>query len=160
MKSLDELKKKAESDLEKIASKGELTASDWDAAKRGLEVLEKITKICAYNDYSDEDEWSGRRGHMSYSYGPYYNMPQPWENSMNGANGYYGNNSSSQGNSYGYSGYRGGVSYGNDAYGYSGHSIKDRMIARLEGMMNEAGSDYEKKQISDWISRIERDEKK
>lgn len=169
MKSLEELKKKAESDLEKVASKGELTASDWDAAKRGLDVLEKIAKICAYDGYNeDEFEYggSGRRGHMSYSYGPMMNSvynpyaQQDWN--MRSGNGSYGNNGQG-GGSYGY-GMRGngwsGNSYGNDMYGYSGHSVKDRMVARLEGMMDEANSDYEKKQISDWISRIEREEKK
>ena len=39
--------------------------------------------------------------------------------------------------------------------GYSGHSINDRMIAKLEGMMNEADSDYERQKIQEAISRME-----
>ena len=39
--------------------------------------------------------------------------------------------------------------------GYSGHSIKDRMIARLEGMYDEAKSEYEREEIQKEIRRIE-----
>lgn len=38
--------------------------------------------------------------------------------------------------------------------GYSGHSIKDRMVDKLESMMDEAGSDYERQTIAEWISKI------
>jgi hypothetical protein len=40
---------------------------------------------------------------------------------------------------------------------YSRHSIKDRMISRLEGMADEAQSDYEREAINSWISRLERE---
>lgn len=39
--------------------------------------------------------------------------------------------------------------------GYSGHSIKDRMIARLEGMYDEAKSEHEREEIQKEIRRIE-----
>ena len=42
----------------------------------------------------------------------------------------------------------------------SGHSIHDRMIASLEHMMDQADSDYDRKQISDWIHKIQMDENK
>ena len=47
--------------------------------------------------------------------------------------------------------------YSNRNYdrGKSGHSIKDRMIDRLERMMDEAGSDYERGEIGKWIERLE-----
>ena len=38
--------------------------------------------------------------------------------------------------------------------GYSGHSIKDRMIARLEPMYDEATSEYERQLIKNTINRI------
>lgn len=43
----------------------------------------------------------------------------------------------------------------NYAYGYSGHSTKDRMIARLEDMMGEAKNEYEAKMIRDAIANIQ-----
>lgn len=39
--------------------------------------------------------------------------------------------------------------------GYSGHSIKDRMIARLESMYDEAKSEHEREEIQKEIRRIE-----
>lgn len=39
--------------------------------------------------------------------------------------------------------------------GYSGHSIHDRMISCLEGMMDQANSDYEKNEIRRWIGVLE-----
>lgn len=39
--------------------------------------------------------------------------------------------------------------------GYSGHSIKDRMVSKLEAMMDEAHSDYEREAIEEWIRKLE-----
>lgn len=39
--------------------------------------------------------------------------------------------------------------------GMSGHSLKDRMIAKLEGMYDEAQSEYEREEIRKEIRRIE-----
>ena len=39
--------------------------------------------------------------------------------------------------------------------GYSGHSIKDRMVAQLEKMYDEAQSEHERQTVSDWIRRLE-----
>ena len=39
--------------------------------------------------------------------------------------------------------------------GYSGHSIKDRMIDRLEGMYDDAKTEHERKIVDEWINRIE-----
>lgn len=38
--------------------------------------------------------------------------------------------------------------------GYSGHSIRDRMIASLENLYDDAGSQHEKTEIDNWISRL------
>lgn len=64
-----------------------------------------------------------------------------------GASGHYWPRYNSYDRSYGrYSGH--------DNYydrGRSGHSIKDRMIDKLEGMMDEAQSDYERQTIMKYI---------
>ena len=44
---------------------------------------------------------------------------------------------------------------GNYDSGYSGHSTKDRMIARLEDMMGEAKNEYEAQMIRDTIMQIQ-----
>lgn len=38
--------------------------------------------------------------------------------------------------------------------GYSGHSIQDRMVDKLERMMDEANSEYERNTIAEWIERL------
>lgn len=38
--------------------------------------------------------------------------------------------------------------------GYSGHSIQDRMVDKLEHMMDEANSEYERNTIAEWIERL------
>lgn len=40
--------------------------------------------------------------------------------------------------------------------GYSGHSINDRIIDRLEHMMDEADSDYERQTIAKYIDKLEK----
>jgi len=38
--------------------------------------------------------------------------------------------------------------------GYSGHSIADRMVAKLESMYDEAKTDHERSTIEEWINRL------
>lgn len=69
--------------------------------------------------------------------------------------------SRSRGDSYGtdYMPIRGsyGRPYTMDMYDqdYSGHSIKDRMVAKLEGMVDMAKSDYERQEVLEAIRKIE-----
>lgn len=39
--------------------------------------------------------------------------------------------------------------------GYSGHSIRDRMIDKLEQMIDSARSEHERQTIQEWISRLD-----
>ena len=41
-----------------------------------------------------------------------------------------------------------------DMRGMSRHSLHDRMAAKLESMMDSAGSDYERQKIGEWIDKI------
>lgn len=47
--------------------------------------------------------------------------------------------------------------YNMDAYDldYSGHSIKDRMVAKLETMVDMAKTDYERQEVMNAIHKIE-----
>lgn len=47
------------------------------------------------------------------------------------------------------------ISRGSYEDGYSGHSIKDRMVARLEGMYDEAQTEHERHTISKAIDKIQ-----
>ena len=68
-------------------------------------------------------------GHISYG-GPYYDnyMRNQYRNSMAPMESY--------------------------ARGYSGHSINDRLISLVEGMFDEAKTDYERKQVGRFIEMI------
>ena len=39
-------------------------------------------------------------------------------------------------------------------YGYSGHSINDRMVSKLEDMYDEAKNEHERQVVDEWINRI------
>ena len=45
--------------------------------------------------------------------------------------------------------------FSNCMNGYSRHSIHDRIVDKLEQMMNETSGDYEKSVIAEWITKIE-----
>lgn len=45
--------------------------------------------------------------------------------------------------------------YVSNSDGYSRHSIHDRIVDKLERMMDEAGSDYERNVLAGWIAKVE-----
>ena len=47
------------------------------------------------------------------------------------------------------------ISNGSYEHGYSGHSIKDRMIARLEDMYDDAKTEHERQVVSETIQKIQ-----
>ena len=120
-------------------------------ANKTIEMLdEQIEKLIKKGDISQteidalKDAWTIKlmleayeeQGPMSYSM-----MPDPEMGSYGGS-------------------YRRGRSMTTGRYmsresGYSSHSIKDRMIARLEDMYDEAKSEHEREEIQKEIRRIE-----
>lgn len=145
--TLDKLSDLVEKELDQLATKGTLNPSELDSAKKAVELM---TCVKEYEAMCEED-MSGesysergmpRRHHYSMHY-PDYRMIRGnydlYDTYANTGNGNYG----------GYSEVR------RDSMGrYSGHSIKDRMIDRLERMMDEAGSEYERKEIMEEITRL------
>ena len=129
MKRLSQL---IEMELDQLSTKGSLSPSEVCAAKEAVELLKEMKE---YKEMCDDEmgysERSGR-GRM-YSYNP---------------------------DMYGYGWYAmDGGRYNNRQYSmdrgqYSGHSIKDRMIDRLERMVDEAQSEYERKEIMNEIAKL------
>lgn len=120
-------------ELKKIIDKGDLNSTELDNVKDALCSIKETLEI--------EDMMSG--GYSNASYGSYAHMPRTY----NIRGSYRRGRDANTGR---YMSMRGS---GED--GYSGHSIKDRMIARLEGMYDEAGSEHERQMINDWIGRLE-----
>lgn len=92
-----------------------------------------------YISRGDDMDTSGRRYSYNYSYG---------NDGMNTSGRRY-----SYGNDINTSGRR---MYGSFSYeGRSGHSIEDRVIDRIEGMMDEAKSNYERERLNYFIRLID-----
>lgn len=158
---LKTLKKTTEKNLAELSKKSDISAAETKAAKDAMELLDYLEcKIeeCKmeerekeYSQYSGHDmdrrpyreyqitSYRAPHGRMSYdgrSYGHYYDsMGHRSYDSypMMHENGYY-----------------------RDPYsmGYSGHSIGDRAVSLMEGMYDEAKTDYERKQVGRFIEMI------
>lgn len=149
---LERLGKKLESDLEKILSKGELNAADWDAVKKAMCIAGMVDGL---EQGSPVNEDGSSYGYSRGSYGGSYMYGD--EMMSNGrmrspVTGRYISNGMS-GRSYGESMGMSGRSYGE---GYSGHSIEDRMIMALEQQMDAAKTDYERQMVEKEIQRLRR----
>ena len=147
------LKKATEKNLMELGKKPDLNAAETKAAKDAFELLDYLcykveacdAKEKGYSQYSGYSmdrrpyreyqitSYMPPHGHMSFD-GMMYDDPSRnhYPNTMPGRRSY-------------------GDPY---AYGYSGHSINDRLISLVEGMYDEAKSDYEREQLNKFISMI------
>lgn len=122
---LDKLNDLVEKELNKIVSKGDITPAELEIATKAVCLIEKI-KMIAELEYDDS--------YASYN------------------NGSYRRNR----------GYNSRDNYNVDRVrdytmdrGYSGHSVRDRMIAQLESsMMDNAKSESERRTIESLISQL------
>lgn len=131
-------KHRMEKELSDILDKQTLNANDLETMTKivcSIKDIEKSLEIEGYND-----EYSGRMTYP-YSYGSY---------PMRGRS----NNSYERGRSVRTGRY---MSRGDEYMdgNYSGHSVRDRMVDRLEQMYDEAASDHERSIIDKWIKKIE-----
>lgn len=122
--------------IKKVLKKGDISPAELTALKEAYELR---TMVKCSEEMEDD-------GSYSMGYGSY--MMDPRLNSYEGSS-YRRGRSQTTGR---YMSRDGG--YGNSG-GYSGHSIKDRMIARLEAMYDEAKSEHERDEIQKEIRRIE-----
>lgn len=116
-------------ELDKIADKGDITPAELQNVETAMCVLKKVMEV---QDIIYEDGYSKARYsvHGSYRRGRDHNTGR-------------------------YVSRHDGRTPGHVEDGYSQHSIKDRMIANLESMMDSSGSDYERETIEEWINRLE-----
>ena len=127
--------------LKDVTSKKDVSPARLEVLMKSLCALDTINTMAQKdNEYSEN---SYRRG-RSRTTGRYM--------SRDNSNNYYDGNSNRNYRDSGNSSRR----Y-NDSSGYSGHSMKDRMIAKLEEMFDEAQSRHEEQFIQDWIDRLSHD---
>ena len=131
--TLQQAKDTIEDVIKGITSKNDITPTQLENLSKAVCIVEKLKSIERQeNDFSENSYRRGsRRSHNGTS-----------------SQGYYDGNSGRY--------YRDGDSSRryNDSSGYSGHSIKDRMISRLEEMFDEAQSEHEKQIVQEWIDRL------
>ena len=122
--------------IKDITSKKDISPAQLEHLSKSVCIIEKLKSMQQQeNEYSEN---SYRRG-RSRTTGRY---------SRDNSNDYYdnsGRNYRDSGNS--------SRRY-NDSSGYSGHSLKDRMIAKLEEMLDDTQSHHEEQFINQWIDRL------
>ena len=140
-------------ELDKLFSKGSLSPAETEAAKAGVCLLKEMDET--FGGGMMEDGYSERRGgrmsRRSYDW-PDMDGRMPYrEYAITSYDGRGGN----QG------GGRGGSSRAmsrDGRGGYSGHSINDRVVEKLENLMDSAESDFERQKIREFIRFVRDDE--
>lgn len=139
------LAKDIESEIDQIVAAGTISPSE---VKVVCDAIGLMLKTKEYEDWlAGEDMGSSyRRGrspvtgrYVSRSRGDYYEPNRMSRHDGTHIRGSYGR------------------AYDMDMYDqdYSGHSIKDRMVAKLENMVDMAQSDYERQEVLNAIKTIE-----
>lgn len=134
-KVYEKLRDISESELKKIAKKDDLSPAEFEAAAKAVCMLKDLKKI---EDMDSKrmmgDDYSHGYGHYEHPYRRYGIVSYADGNRTRDRMGRYSNS---------------------DGRMYSHHSIKDRMIDRLESMMDEASTDYERQKVGEFIRQIE-----
>ena len=171
-KTLERFKEFLEDEVEKIRKKGDITPAELDSSQKAvctIKMIEDMEKEQSEGMMMEGDSYGYSNRNMAYrhmpAYGSYNDRSYGDEYGDHSGRRYY-HDSYGYDDSYRGDSYRRGrspvtgryISRGEDnmSYhdGYSGHSIKDRMVARLEDMMDEAKTDHERQTVSQWIDRL------
>lgn len=157
-KTFDTLMEQTEDCLREYSKKKDWNTDDLECIKDAVCIYEKLQKIvmdCGAAEYDRESfrSYGMRNIHSGRSYGGY-------DEEMQRAPRYYEYDGSL-------------TSYRNDGYSNrrrasrrgrgdmrSMHSIEDRMVATLENMMDDAGSEYEREKIMEFINLAKDRERK
>lgn len=170
-KTLEKIRDSIEEAIKPILKKGEaMSPADLESLTKAVCVIEKIKRIEDGNSYDDgsysehnsygNDGYSYERGRSPIT-GRYVSRDaMPYHDG--GASGrYYGDEHYSNHYNAGNSNrsYNEGASTrryydGSARNDYSGHSIQDRMVDRLERMIDEAQTEHERQTVKDWIRRL------
>ncbi len=127
--TLNELERMLEKEIQKVTNKNDITPTELDSMTKALCLLEHIQ---CYRE----------GGYSGYIYDP--NQPVM------------------DGRSYAPRG-RYNIRYSGDHYPndrrmmYSGHSLKDRMVAKLEEMYDDVKNDHERQMLDTWMRRLTSD---
>lgn len=136
---MEKYRKKICTMLDQLFEKPDLTPMELKNASDAFELLEKMNKVERGDAMRDEFEKGSYGANSWVASGPYPDYG-------------YGDNYGRQMRSS-----RTGRYMNNDT-GVYGHSLKDRMVANLEDMMDSAHSDYERKYLMNKIQELRKDD--
>lgn len=170
-KMIDKINDAIEEAIRPILGKGAaMNAAELEVLMKSICALEKIQQMQDGEKYSEQSRNSYNSYNSYGGQGSYNNAPNSYGVYDNYSNGdvsrfYRDDNSYRRGRSAttgryvsrddGYSTrryYDGGE---RNNGGYSGHSIKDRMVAQLEKMYDEAQTEHERQYMNNWIRLLE-----
>ena len=126
------------SELKKITDKKDINPAELENAKKAVCTIKEIEEIMAMTD--SEYGYSNANRNYDVRFG---RMKGSYRRGRDSDTGRYVSRKDSHDD------------YSMMEEGHSGHSIKDRMIAKLEGMYDESKGDYERQMIDQWIRRLE-----
>jgi hypothetical protein len=132
-KCVEDFKELLEEQIKKVVKKDTISSEDLNLVSMAASTVESLMCI-----YGDEETGASEGSFMRH---PKYAYDDMAEHS-------FGRGRSPVTGRY--------ISNGYDAWsnGYSGHSIEDRMVAKLEEMYDEAKTNHEKEMVSTWIEKI------
>ena len=133
-----------ERDIKKIVKKGDISKEDLCSIKEATSSVKNVETIMAMRS-GDQYGSLYQEGAMRMHYGVPMSDPE--------YSGYNSNRSPVTGR-YISNGVSPRMHYSEAMPHYQGHSIKDRMIACLEPMMDEAKGEYERQVVMNTINRI------
>ena len=145
MHELHELKEMLMEEVGKIAKKGELTAGSLETVDKLLNSIKNACKIEMYDEYTDGGDYSRESG-MSYARGDQRRDARGRYSREGGYSYARGDRGGSRGGR-GYS-RAGGYSYGDDT---------EEKVELLREMMQEAGSEEERRALLKIIRRMEQE---
>ena len=131
--NLNSLESLLDGQIAKVVGKGDISPTELENMTKTLCLLEKIKEYKEYISWDDEEGASQRR-YSRRPADPYMMMDNSYGDAATGM--------------------RHARSYSRPPHGYSGHSIKDRMIDKLESMYDEAKTDHERQIVDEWINRL------
>lgn len=150
MHEMYELKEMLCDELAKITKKGELSAGSLDAVDKLTHSIKSIETIIAMDEYSEEDG-------MSYEGGSYARGGGN-RGGGNRGGGSRGGNSNARGGRRRDSMGRFSRAYGGGSYargGYSRDEEMEELKMGLQELLEDAGSEEERKMIRKWLKQIE-----
>lgn len=150
-KTLEHLKETLEDEIKKIVKKGDITPAELESVKNAVCTIDMIENM---GMGGQSEGYSNRRMSLYYDNMPSYRGS--YDHAYNNYRDPYYDNYHGDSYERGRSPVTGRyISNGSYERGYSGHSIKDRMIARLEDMYDDAKTEHERQVVSETIQKIQ-----